>query len=234
MKCSDCKWRKYCLPSDLSGPSLSEFEHIVHLGKKFEKEQRIYSQGSSFRSLFAIQSGSVKTQYTLTSGYTQVTAFYYPGEVIGLDAIDTDKYPGTAIVLEDSIICEIPFAHLEQIAQQQPILNQSLFKLMGREYVRDQSLLFLLGSRAAEERVLSFLSGIAKRHTIMNPGSQQLQLSMSRTDIASFLGISLETVSRELTKLKKNGWLELSGRNVLIHQPANFKEYVFQLADKTI
>ena len=124
--CSDCSLRDLCLPLGLSADDLRTLEGSVKSHRKLNKGEFLYRVGDSFRSLFAIRTGSTKTCEIAADGSVQITGFHLPGELLGIDAINSDKHPCDVIALETTEVCELPFGKLEALARELPGLQHQL------------------------------------------------------------------------------------------------------------
>jgi CRP/FNR family transcriptional regulator len=136
------------------------------------------------------------------------------GEIIGFDGIGDDRFTREATALEDSEVCVLPYAQLEELGRSLPGLRHHLMRLMSRDLVRDQAMMLLLGSRSAEERLAIFLLDIAERYHARGYSAREFVLRMTRDEIASHLGLKLETVSRLFSSLQEHGLLQVQGRAV--------------------
>ncbi|MGB1192775.1 MAG: cyclic nucleotide-binding domain-containing protein, partial [Pseudomonadales bacterium] len=113
------------------------------------KGDHVYRQHDAFLSIFAVRSGSVKSYSIDEEGDELVTGFYFPGEVLGMDGIGQNRHESSAIALETSSICEIPFNHLGELSLAIPTLQHNCFQLMSQEIVEDRRLMALLSKRHA-------------------------------------------------------------------------------------
>ena len=126
----------------------------------------------------------------------QVTGFQMAGEMLGLDGIGSGRYNGNAVALEDSEVCVLPFAMIEELGREVPAIQRNLHTVLSREIVRDHGVMMLLGSMSAEERLAAFLINLSRRFTARGYSSSDFYLRMTREEIGSYLGLKLETVSR--------------------------------------
>ena len=214
--CSSCNLAELCLPIDLTSEEMHKLEDLSRLKRGFSRNDYLYRSGDKFRSLFAIHSGSFKTQILHEDGREQVTGFQMAGEIIGLDAISTDIHACEAVALEDSVVCELPFNKLEILSREIPALQRHLHKIMSREIVRDQGIMLLLGSMRAEERLAAFLLNLSQRLAARGLSATQFQLRMSRQEIGSYLGLKLETVSRAFSHFQNDGIILVKVRAIEI------------------
>jgi len=214
--CSNCNLRELCLPVDLSDDEMRRLELLSHHKRCYASGDYLYRSGDSFKSLYAIRSGSFKTRILHDDGREQVTGFVMPGEIIGLDAISTDAHTCEAVAMEASEVCELPFAKLEVLSREIPSLQRHLHKIMSREIVRDQGIMLLLGSMRAEERLAAFLLNLSQRNAAHGMSPTRLTLRMSRLEIGSYLGLKLETVSRAFSHFQEDGLIRVKARAIEI------------------
>lgn len=214
--CKDCSLRELCLPLGLSEPDLSALDKVIKRRRTLKKGEMLYRHGDSLRALYAIRSGSLKTTGLIEDGRAQVTGFYLPGELLGMDAINTDQHPCSAEALEASEVCDIPFTALEDLAQKIPGLQHQLLRIMSREIVRDGDMLMMLGRMSAEERLASCLMSFSRRLARLGDTAVDFKLSMSRQDLGDYLGLALETVSRLLSRFQEDGLISVHGRQIVL------------------
>lgn len=221
--CSSCSLQELCLPFGLSDTELGQLDNLVRRAQPRQRGDYLYHTGSSFQSLYAIRTGFFKTQVLHEDGREQVTGFYMMGEIIGMDAISTDRHTCDAIALEDSEVCEIPFDHLEQLSRDIPTLQRHLHKIMSQEIVRDHGIMLLLGSMKAEERLAAFLLNLSQRFASRGYSPNGFHLRMTREEIGSYLGLKLETVSRTFSKFQKEGLISVQNKSIEIRNISALK-----------
>jgi CRP/FNR family transcriptional regulator len=217
MACQSCSLYQLCLPLGLHGEDLDRLEHIIKRSHPaLKKNESPFHQGDRFHAIYAIRSGSVKTYTVADDGSEQITGFYLPGELVGLDAISEDCHPCTAKALETTSYCEIPFNLLEELSGELPSLRHQLLKIMSKEITHDANLLMLLGKKTADERLASLLLSLSARFKNRGFSETEFNLSMSRNDIANYLGLAVETVSRLFTRFQDHGLIRVEGKFVQI------------------
>ena len=165
----------------------------------------LYRSGTPFHSLYVVRSGMFKSIVLDAEGREQVTGFQMVGEVLGLDGIEKEICQSNAVALEDSEVWEIPFSRLEALCRQDSGMQRMFHRLMSREIQRDYLMMLLLGSMSAEERLAAFLVNLSQRLTARGYSATRFILRMSRREIGSFLGLTLETVSRVFSRLQREG-----------------------------
>ena len=224
--CSTCTLREMCLPVGLSRAQLEYLDKLVAVHKRIHRGEHLFRSGDAFRSLYAIRSGFFKTRVTAADGRDQVTGFLMEGELLGIDGIGVGQHACDAVALEDSEICVIPYARLEEVAHRFEPLQQHFHKVMSREIVRDHSVMLLLGSMRAEERLAAFLLNLSQRLEARGYSPAEFVLRMSRAEIGSFLGLKIETVSRLFTRFQEEGLLVVRQKNIRITNNAGLARMI--------
>jgi CRP/FNR family transcriptional regulator len=224
--CSSCNLRELCLPIGLSRSELERLDGVVATRRSVPRGQAIFRAGEPFRSIYAVRTGFFKTCVSTPDGRDQVTGFQMAGEVIGLDGIGAEQHQCDAVALEDSQVCVIPYGRLEELSREFTDLQRQFHKIMSREIVRDHSVMLLLGSMRAEERLAAFLLNLAQRLKARGFSSEALLLRMTRDEIGSYLGLTLETVSRTFTRFQDEGLLDVKLRAIRIVDEAALRRLV--------
>jgi CRP/FNR family transcriptional regulator len=223
--CSGCKLRDNCLPAGISTEEMAQLEDLAHLKRTFRRGDYLYRSGAPLKSLYAIRTGFFKTQALHENGLEQVTGFQMSGEIIGMDAIGTDTHTCNAVALEDSEVCELPFARLEELGRKSPALQRHLHRIMSREIVRDHGIMLLLGSMRAEGRLAAFLLNLSQRFAARGYSPSAFQLRMTRQEIGNYLGMKLETVSRTLSQFQQAGLISVRNKAVEILDAPNLRAF---------
>lgn len=221
--CSNCRIRHLCITHGLNHEELSEVETIVKHPHPIQKPQRVYSIGNAFSSVYVVKSGSIKSYVGSLAGEQQITNFYLPGDVFGLDGVMNNQYNRTTEAMEMSCVCEIPFDKLEALACKFPPLHHHLNQAMGKEFLSDQQSLLQVGKMNAEQKIASFLYNIADKFHTLGLSHTQIHLPMSRTDIANFLGMAVETVSRQITIFQEQCLIKAMRSDIEICEPEQLK-----------
>jgi CRP/FNR family transcriptional regulator len=163
--------------------------------------------------------------------------FHLPGELFGLDGLETDIHTCSAIALETTSLCELPLNQLDNLCSSIPGLSHQMHRLIGKEVTTEHEMLFLLGKKDAEERLSSFLISISNRLSQRGFSATEFNLSMSRQDIGNYLGLALETVSRQFTHFQEQGIIDVERRHITINDMVRLKEVAVKpsqsVSDKT-
>lgn len=214
--CAGCSMQQLCLPLGLDASDILRLDEIVGARRRLARNEPLYKIGEPFSRLYAIRFGHFKTYQLNAAGDQQITGFQMAGELLGMDAISGDRYQCDAIALEDSEVCEIPFSRLEDLFGQVPTLLRHFNRIMSQEITREQNAMLLLGNMRAEQRFAVFLMNLSKRYAARGYSSSSFQLRMSREDISNYLGLTIESVSRLVSRFKKQGWIEVDKRELKI------------------
>ncbi|MBS9404851.1 fumarate/nitrate reduction transcriptional regulator Fnr [Halomonas sp. TRM85114] len=215
-RCQTCSLSSLCLPLALEFPDMDQFDAIIRRRTPLKKGEALFLQDVPFTSLYAVRSGSLKQVTTEGCGEDQLTNFYLPSELVGLDGIDEARYPGSVIALETTTVCEIPFDRLDSLSQEIPELRGQLFRTMSKELRDDRRMMRLLSRKTADQRLASFLVSLSERFRRRGYSPYSFRLSMSRADIGNYLGLAVETVSRILNRFQRQTLVAVSGREVHI------------------
>ena len=216
VNCGNCRLNSICLPLALESDDIQQLDDIIQRSKPLQKSQHLYREGDDFQSVFAVRSGTLKAYKTTDDGREQVTGFYFPGEILGMDGISNNAHASSAKALETAAICEIPFSSLEKLSSLMPNLQRHFFQLMSREITEDQQLITLLSKNSADERVAALLLSISSRNARRKLSSTQFRLPMSRVDIGNYLGLTVETVSRVFSRMQKMDILLVDNKEIEI------------------
>ena len=214
--CSACSLRELCLPVGLKNEDLSRLDAAIDRRRNLKAGQHVYRSHDSFEALYAIRSGFFKTYELSNDGHEQINGFHMTGEIMGMDAIGTDRHACSAIALEDCEVCIIPFARLEELLHEIPSLMHQFHRLMSREIAADHGMMMLLGNMSAEQKLAAFLVNLSDRLRARGLSPTVMRLSMSREEIGNYLGLKLETVSRMFSKFQEDGLVQVERRNLTI------------------
>lgn len=219
LSCSRCSLQQLCLPAGIGADGLAKLDDIVRKRRSITRGERLFRSGQVLGSLFVAREGAFKTVCPCGDGEELILGFHLPGELIGLDALGSGEHRCEAQALTSASVCEVPLDQLAQIAAELPGLQRQLFKVIGQSMNRDQDHTALLARRQANERIALFLHGLGERYRNIGRSPHAFRLPMSREDIARYLGLALETVSRGFTRLQDDGVIEVSGRQVTVLRP---------------
>jgi len=214
--CATCSLRELCLVGGLERPEIDRVERIVRQRAPLASGEGLFHCGDDFRFLYVVRSGCLRTTWPSDSGEEQVIGFHLPGELVGLDAISPGRHQCNAVALERASLCAIAFDELEQVAQCVPELQRQLLRVISRDWGQEHSHIAALGRRSARERLAVFLCSLSVRMERAGGSGDSFHLTMSRADIANYLGLALETVSRVMTRLAEEGMISIDRKQLRI------------------
>jgi CRP/FNR family transcriptional regulator, anaerobic regulatory protein len=230
--CANCNLQELCLPRGLNAEDMEKLDHVIKGSRPIQKNKHIFRGDDTFQAFYAVRSGSVKV-YTLNeSGEEQIIGFYFPGEILGFDAVEEHKHACSAVALETTTVCSIPYDKLNEVSSEIPNLQDQVFRLMSREITKENKLLLTISKRSAEERIATFLISLSSRFYKLGYSAREFNLPMSRQDIGNYLGLTIETVSRLFTKFQKNGLIKIDKKRVSIEDMHTLHAICDGFADK--
>lgn len=188
---------------------------VKHIGP-FREGQHIFREGDEFNSIAAVRAGTVKTYVTDLNGREQVQGFFLAGELVGLDAISGSRYPCNAVALDTVLLCRFSFPAFTTLATRMPGLQQELLRQLSADIGKAT---LLAGDFTAEERLAAFLLILSRRYGKQGLSATRLHLTMPRTDIANYLRLAAETVSRLLKRFQELGLIEVDRRELHLSDP---------------
>lgn len=210
--CTDCEVRKMAICAALQDDVLSELEAIM-TSRKLAANETLVDVGQQKLKVFSLTSGMLRLFTLLPDGRRQISGFLYPGDYLGL--ADDEVYSQTAEAVVPSALCSFTVSSMDALMLKHPALKDRLY-VMTREALRqsrDNQL--VLGRLAPVEKLASFLLVLSVQAERSGVSSNPLLLLMNRTDIADYLGLTIETISRCFTKLRVQGLIELPDANTV-------------------
>jgi CRP/FNR family transcriptional regulator len=186
-------------------------------------EKILFAEGDAAPHVFEVTKGVLRLCRLLPDGRRSITGFAYPGDVIGLSVRNLYAYSAEAVT--DCELKRFSRAALSELIERSSEFARGMFAIVADELCSAQDQMLLLGRKTAAERVASFLLGLAERQSPTRGERDHVELPMSRTDIADYLGLTTETVCRVLTKLRQSGVINLpSPQRVEFVQPQTLRE----------
>lgn len=209
--CMACAFSHVCLSRGIDSEALGQLDELIdHVGP-LKAGDVIFRKGDAFKSIAAVRAGTVKTCVIDREGREHVLGFHLPGEVIGLSAIDENQYRCNAVALDTVMICQFSFDRIASLATRVPDLQQQLFRLISRE-IGNATL--MMGDWSPDQRMAVFLMDFSRRLAIRGFSEKRFQLTMSRIDIANYLRLAPETVSRVLKRFQDDGLARIDKREI--------------------
>lgn len=193
-----------------------QFQHL-----RFKAGQRVHTIGQDFDSLFIVNSGFLKTVLIDELGNEQVLSFPMKGDLLGIDGIYSQHHATEAVALSDCDIILLPYRTFANLSRHYAELEQAMLSVMSRELVREQAMIGMLSALSAEAKVARFLTNLGERFSQLGYSGKSFNLRMTRHEIGSYLGLTLETVSRTLSAFNELGLISVEQRQItLLDTPA--------------
>lgn len=214
--CSECVLAKKCVPSGMPADKLFRFENIVQTNVPYKAGGSLFEQHVKTNYLYVVKTGSFKTKMISPHGTEHVHNFFLPGEVIGLDSVGLGMTLNSAEALEASLACRIDYPALRMLRKEFPTLSDFSVKLYSTALASMSQVQNIISLQAASSRLAAFVLLYQSRLSSPQLTTTSFQLPMTRQDIASHLGLAIETVSRSFSKLIDSGCINKDGRNIQI------------------
>lgn len=218
--CAQCSLQTLCLPAGIGPEDLAQLDEIVRRRRPLARGERLFRIGATTAALYVVHDGAFKTVALNDDGDDQIIGFHLSGELMGLDALADGHHRCEAEALGPAVVCHIPLDALDKVCRAVPGLHTQLLRVIGRSVGRDQDHLAMLARRQAQDRIAMFLHGLSERYRQLGHSPVEFSLPMSREDIARYLGLVIETVSRGFTRLQEDGLIKVRGRQLRILDPA--------------
>ncbi len=210
--CAGCDVRSRAICAVLNDSELSEIAN-VNRRKSLDAGECLFFEGDASEAYYVVMQGSLKLYKLLADGRRQVTGFLFKGDFLGLTF--ADEHSVTAEALEGVNLCQMPRSAFEVLVTDSQPLGRKLLQVASKGIASAQEQMLLLGRKTAQERLASFLLWLSARAEERGDSPTKLHVPMSRTDMGDYLGLTVETVSRTVTKLKTSGVIHLGDKGII-------------------
>lgn len=200
-----------CRPHVLGELGRRQIDSLPVRRRALAAGEMLYRPGDGLHAVYLVNAGLFETSLVNLDGDTQVTGYHFPGELVGLDAFQARAHVCCATAAIDSAVQVLPVHRLNALVHRVPALSATLTRLLSENVTEHQELLMLINTQTARQRVASLLFSFVCRLGRDNSPAHELNLAMSRTSIASYLGLAVETVSRSLQDLESQRILDRAG-----------------------
>lgn len=222
--CSSCNLFNICIPQGLDKDNIEKLDTLIRRPRPIHRGEHIFRAGDKFRSIYAVHSGTAKS-YALTDAHEeQIIGFYLPGEILGFNSIEKEEHVCSAVALETSSYCEIPFSQVEEICRKIPGLQRQIFRLMSKEISFSNDMMLSICSKSAEEKLATFLVSLSNRFYHRGYSAREFRLAMSREEIGIYLGLTTETVSRTFTRMQKEDIVKVDRKSITINNLTTLRQ----------
>lgn len=205
--CAACPIRGFAVCSALEDWELDRL-NAIRMPCEVPHGATLFDEGAVADYVYNLTAGCMKLYKLLPDGRRQITGFVFPGDFLGL-AHDTE-YVYAAEAVSDASLCKFKRSHLSGLFEEFPRLESRLLSMSRDELVEAHNQMLLLGRKTAQERIASFLLMLSRRAEELRVAVNPVDVPMSRNDIGDYLGLTTETVSRTLTRLKNSGFIVLN------------------------
>ncbi|WP_019556762.1 helix-turn-helix domain-containing protein [Thiomicrorhabdus arctica] len=215
--CQNCGLQKVCFSTGLTKEDIDRLDTIVERKAPLKKNQHLFMVGDKFTALYVIRAGVVKLYSFSDIGEEIIHGFYLPGDMIGIDALQSEVHAFNAIAIDTVSVCHFPYAQLCYLGTQVPDLNHKFFSAMSKEVNECRLHSELLTRRNADQRVAKFIWHMIERYAGRGYASDEFRLGILHRDVALYLGLTPETVSRILAKLHADHIVTWKKKELIIH-----------------
>ena len=209
--CSTCSLSRLCVPMGLAEADVEQLDNIVQQGRPLRAGEHLFRANDPFNAIYAVRSGCFKSYIVDSEGHEQVLGFHLPGELLGLDAIYPEHHRCSAVALDTGSVCTLPYSQLTQLAARVPGLQSQIFRLLSKDI---SNYVELAADHTADERLAGFLLSLSARFRRRGYSATRFRLIMPRRDIANYLRLATETISRVLARFQHNGLIQVERRDV--------------------
>ncbi len=219
-QCSQCRISHLCLPATINKKLLQLSDEFIFNSRVLNPGEHLCHQGEKHEHLYMLRSGLLKSYINQENGDEFVMYFHLPPELFGWEGIDEEQLSFSIVALDYSNVCEIPLKKFELLIAQHPELQTQLFKLVNQT-IRNNNIAML--KTTAEQKVSTFILLLSKHYKSLGYPHYHCQLSMTHQDIANYLRIAPETISRTLHQLQDRGLIKVYRKKIYINNIAELK-----------
>ena len=231
--CTECLLNGMCLAAPLDERERGKLNDIMDKWRPLDKHRHLFREGDAFHGLVFVRAGAIKTYRTGEDGEERITGFHLPGELLGLVGLANGIHQNSAVTLETTSVCVLPPDHIAKIAVEVPASRERLLQLVSWVYLGEQDISNILTKNRAEERVAAFLLSLSRRYRARRLSATRIRLPMSRTDMANYLGLTLETMSRVFARLARQGIIGCDRRELEITDESALRLLAGEMSELT-
>ncbi len=218
--CHQCCKKNQCLAMHFIGDAACAKQIVFTTNNHISKGSFLQLQGEPFEKVYVLKSGSTKSAITSLEGTEQIVGFEFAGDMLGFEAFGLDEYVSSVMALEDVLVCSFSRKTLDVLIATNANVKKYLIAQFGLTIAKEYRQLLLVNQNSAEQRMAIFLLELMCRL-----GKNTLKICMSRADIANYLGLASETVSRVLTRFEIQGIVSVKKKNIRILDEALLVQY---------
>ncbi|MES9817580.1 MAG: Crp/Fnr family transcriptional regulator [Candidatus Thiodiazotropha sp.] len=216
MACRECGLDPMCQVLEYAEPGSGVPSGILLRRQSVKKGEMLFGAEQLFKAVYAVKSGSFKAMVPDLNRQERVVGFYLPGDLIGIEGMANQHYSYSVRALEAGSVCVLDIGRLTESGRSTEAIQRALIDMLGREVALNHSQTASLIRQNADQRLAAFILALALRTSLRGLGGDRLYLGMSRSDMASYLGLARETVSRVLTRFQKEGLIRLRNQSLML------------------
>jgi CRP/FNR family transcriptional regulator len=225
VSCEDCATHRFCLVRRLETAQPGEIGRLIRHPRPFGEGERLILQGERYSFLYLVQSGSFKSGVDGGPRGYRVTGFHFPGEILGLDGLDTGRHSYEVRALEPATVCALPYDLVDCVAaRDRGALCRHLFGVLLGVARREGALLMQLVGKGAARRLAIFILHLSERMEFAGKSPAEFELSMGRGDVASYLAIDPAQLDALFRRLEGEGLIRVRGRRLAVRNPDGLRE----------
>ena len=224
--CPSCSWAPSCIGQGTS--QTAEDSADLRCSNSIRRNDHIVRQGDALEYLYMMRSGSSRSYFVNAGGIEQILAFYYPGDLIGFDALGDGIHASSVVALETTSVCRISAQCLVDTSRRLSNISSAVMRSGACQTKEKNELALMLGQKSAPTRFASLLLDLSCRFAARGCSAVEFNLSMQRQDIANYLALAGETVSRLFSEFQAKGVIEVDRRFIKIISMVKLR----QLADE--
>lgn len=224
--CGDCELCTQLVDNRrirIQSTQIAAIETIIDAHIMVEKNQTVYESGQTFQNLYTVHSGMFKSVYLTQQGDERIVDVFIPGQIMGFDGIHGGKYKTTIKALSSGSYCVIPFYPLQELAMKHRDIQSRLMKMMSAKIFQFE---ITHSEYTAIQKLVSFIKEISDLYYSRGFSAKQFPFQISQRDLANFLGLAEETLSRAFSKLKKQEIMILTNQQITILNEQEFLEII--------
>ena len=214
-RCSDCHCRKTCLLATLSNSEQCQWFNLSQCSK-LSRGNEVYRQNEEASDIYVVKSGSFKSYFISEDGCEQLVAFHYPGDILGIDALFKGYHHSNATALETASVCRVSRHLIDKLAERLPGIWPLLLDAASKQIAERDRHLLVVSQRSARIRLAWFIAEISRSLHSRGFCATEINLHMSRNEIANYLAMAVETVSRIFGEFEAEGVMNVNRRTIKI------------------
>lgn len=215
VECDDCSMNSVCQPVGTATQSINLTDSYLQKRQPKNKNSILFQQGETLSDIYAVSSGTFKLCQKGNDGEENIIGLRYPGELIGEDSLYLKTYNYTAIAIGDSSVCKVSVDQMASCGKLVPAIQQNLIELLSRQsYVRQRNFQAYIGKKSADSLLAAFLLNVVERNADYTGNNDSIELPLNRNDVANFLGLRRETLSRVFSKFQKEAIIQVEGKKI--------------------